>query len=105
MSDNAPAYWNSWIKTMPPIPKFNLLCKWHVDNNWRKNIKKIDSSQTVKSYIYKTLRVLLEKADETEFEKLLNSFLCKLEEEPPMQNFKTYFINTYVHRKKLWAAC
>ncbi|KAL4156139.1 hypothetical protein QTP88_000174 [Uroleucon formosanum] len=33
------------------------------------------------------------------------SFLCKLEEEPAMHNFKAYFVSTYVHRKKLWAAC
>lgn len=75
---------------------YSCLCvKWHVDNNWHKNFKKIDGLQTVKAYVYKVLRVLLEKADETEFEKLLNSFLCKLEEEPVMQNFNTYFISFF----------
>lgn len=105
MSDDAPAFWNAWISTMPSIPKFHLLCKWHVDNNWRKNLKKIHGSQTVKAYIYKTLRVLLEEPDELEFERLLNYFLSKLDQEPEMRNFKIYFENTYVNRKKLWAAC
>ncbi|KAL4130861.1 hypothetical protein QTP88_008240 [Uroleucon formosanum] len=105
MSDDAPAFWNAWIKIMSPIPKFHLLCKWHIDNNWRKNLKKIDGSLTTKAYVYKTLRVLLEESDITEFENLLSSFLCKLEEEPAMHNFKAYFVSTYVHRKKLWAAC
>ncbi|CAI6354418.1 unnamed protein product [Macrosiphum euphorbiae] len=105
MSDDAPAFWNAWIKMMSPIPKFHLLCKWHIDNNWRKNLKKIDGSQTTKAYVYKTLRVLLDESDTTEFENLLSSFQCKLEEEPAMHNFKAYFVSTYVHRKKLWAAC
>ncbi|XP_022168117.1 uncharacterized protein LOC111032183 [Myzus persicae] len=105
MSDDASAYWNAWIKIMSPIPKFHLLCKWHIDNNWRKNLKKIDGSITTKAYVYKTLRVLLDESDITEFETLLSSFLCKLEEEPAMHNFKAYFQSTYVHRKKLWAAC
>lgn len=77
--------------------------KWHVDNNWRKNLKKVAGSQTVKAYVYKTLRVLLEEPDEIQFEKLLDSFLQKIEEKPTMHNFKTYFVSTYVHRKKLRA--
>lgn len=105
MSDDAPAFWNAWINIMWPIPQHRLLCKWHIDNNWRKNLKKISGSQNVKAYVYKTLRVLLEEPNETQFEELLTSFLCKLEEEPALHNFKTYFERTYVHRKKLWAAC
>jgi len=105
MSDDAAAFWNAWIKTMYPIPKFHLLCKWHIDNNWRKNLKKIAGTQIVKAYIYKTLRVLLEEPNETQFETLLNSFLCKLEEEPALHDFKAYFVSHYVYRKKLWAAC
>ncbi|KAE9536192.1 hypothetical protein AGLY_007415 [Aphis glycines] len=73
-------------------------CKWHVDNNWRKNLK-IVGPQTVKAYIYKTLHVLLEEEpDVTWFEKL-NFFLEKLEEEPTLHNFKAYFLSYYVHRK------
>ncbi|KAF0750263.1 SWIM-type domain-containing protein [Aphis craccivora] len=37
MSDDAPAFWNAWIKIMSPIPKFHLLCKCHIENNRRKN--------------------------------------------------------------------
>lgn len=62
---------------MSPIPKFNLLCKWHIDNNWRKNLKKIVGTQIVKKYIYKTLCVLLEEPYETQFQICLNSFMCK----------------------------
>jgi len=46
---------------MSPIPKFLILCKWHIDNNWSKNLKKIDGSQTTKAWVYKTMRVLLDK--------------------------------------------
>lgn len=105
MSDDAPAFWNAWVNTMSPTPQYHLLCKWHVDNNWRKNLKKIAGSQNIKAYIYKTLRVLLEEPNENLFEELLTSFLNKLEEEPTLHNFKAYFERTYVHRKKLWAAC
>ncbi|KAF0754169.1 SWIM-type domain-containing protein [Aphis craccivora] len=105
MTNDAPAFWNEWTKTMSPSPKFHLLCKWHIDNNWRKNLKKIAGPQTVEAYVYKTLRVLLEEPDVTQFEKLLNLFLGKLEEEPTLHSFKTYFLSHYVHRKQLWAAC
>lgn len=45
---------------------------------------------------YKTLRVLLDKSDKTEFENVLSCFLCKLENEPAMQNFKKYYVSTQV---------
>ncbi|KAE9523139.1 hypothetical protein AGLY_016453 [Aphis glycines] len=105
MSDDAPAFWNAWIKIMSPIPEFHILCKWHIDNNWRKNLKKIDGSLTTKAYVYKTLRILLDESNIIEFENLLSFFLCKLEEEFAMHNFRAYFVSTYVPRKKLWAAC
>ena len=54
----------------------------------------------MKAYIYKTLRVLLEKPNETQFEMLFNSFLCKLEEELALHDFKAYFVSHYVYRKK-----
>lgn len=104
MSDDVPAFRNAWIKTMA-VPKFYLLCKWHVDNNWRKNLKKIEGSQTTQSYIYKALRVLLEEPDKLQFENILQSFLCKLGAESGLQNFKKYFESNYVNRKRMWAAC
>lgn len=90
---------------MFPTPKFHLLCKWHVDNNWRKNLMKIAGTQTVKAYIYKTLCILLEEPNVTQFETLLNLFLGKLKEEPALHSFKAYFVSHYVHRKQLWAQC
>lgn len=105
MSDDAPAFWNAWVKIMSSIPKFHLLCKWHVNNNWRKHLKKIDGAQMVKADIYKILHVLLEESDQTQFEFLLNSFLSKLDEEPVLHGFKAYFVSHYVPHKKLWAAC
>lgn len=59
-------------------------------------LKNIDGSQTTKAYIHKTLRVLLDKSDNTEFENVLSCFLCKLENEPAMQNFKKYYVSTQV---------
>ncbi|KAF0750329.1 MULE domain-containing protein [Aphis craccivora] len=90
MSDDAPAFWNAWIKIMSPISKFHLLCKCHIDNNWRKNFKKNGGSLTTKAYVYKTLHVLLDESNITEFENLFSSFLCKLEEEPAMHNYRAY---------------
>jgi len=77
-----------------------LLCKWHIDNNWRKNLKKIAGTQMVKAHIDKTLRVLLEEPDEKQFETLFDSFLGKLEENPALHSFKAYFVSHYVPRKK-----
>lgn len=37
MSDDAPAYANAWRSVMPEPEKL-LLCAWHADKNWRKQI-------------------------------------------------------------------
>ncbi|KAE9522891.1 hypothetical protein AGLY_016702 [Aphis glycines] len=58
MSNKAPEFWNAWINTMRPIPQYHFLCKWHIDNNWRKNLNKISGSRSLKAYVYKTLPVL-----------------------------------------------
>jgi len=91
---HSPAFWNAWIKIMSPILKFHLLCKCHIDNNWRKNFKKNGGSLTTKAYVYKTLHVLLDESNITEFENLFSSFLCKLEEEPAMHNYRAYVCPT-----------
>lgn len=49
--------------------------------------------------------MLLEEGNENEFESLLVLFPEKLATDPQLQEFKKYFVSTYVPRKELWAVC
>lgn len=37
MSDDAPAFYNAWLYVMGHV-EHKILCIWHVDKNWRKNM-------------------------------------------------------------------
>lgn len=103
MSDDAPAYINAWEKVMS-VPEHNLLCNWHVDKNWRKNLKKVKG--TVKqSEIYKACRVLMECLDAEKFEDLLEDFLMMSIEDPDTKAFGEYFQKYYANRPEKWAFC
>lgn len=54
MSDDAPSFYNAWKCIMSDVPH-RLLCIWHVDGNWRKNLNKISGGQEKKVLVYKTL--------------------------------------------------
>ncbi|XP_037507472.2 uncharacterized protein LOC119383421 [Rhipicephalus sanguineus] len=38
MSDDAPSFYNAWQAIMGNVEK-RLLCAWHIDKNWRQNIR------------------------------------------------------------------
>lgn len=39
MTDNDPAFYNAWVEVMGPV-EHRLLCSWHVDQAWRRNVPK-----------------------------------------------------------------
>jgi len=58
MSDDDPSYYNAWEQIMLPV-EHRLLCTWHVDQSWRRNIQsKIRGTPEKKCLIYKSLRVM-----------------------------------------------
>jgi hypothetical protein len=102
MSDDAPQFYSSWCSIFGVTPK-KLLCTWHVDRAWRENVKKI-KSKDLEATVYQNLRILMEENDITKFETLLNATLMNLES-PTTEEFKKYFMEYYVKRKKEWAFC
>jgi len=66
MTDDADVYFNAWSQVMGQ-PAVRLLCTWHIDRAWRKNMNKIKGDSTLKATIYKTLRALLELSDKATF--------------------------------------
>ncbi|XP_064483824.1 uncharacterized protein LOC135396665 [Ornithodoros turicata] len=103
MSDSVPAFYKAWEETMGPVQK-RLLCEWHIDRCWRKNIAKYISCKEHQAHVYKVLRTLLSETDVDVFKKLHDAFLndCKGEH---VQDFRKYFEKMYAGRPEIWAYC
>ncbi|XP_050507538.1 uncharacterized protein LOC126885154 [Diabrotica virgifera virgifera] len=104
MSDDAPEFYNAWINIMK-VPTHRLLCIWHVDRNWRKNLQKVNGDQATKGMVYKCLRMVMESTDVNKFHMLLNSVLHELLSDDVTRLFGEYFQEYYSHRPQLWAYC
>lgn len=104
MSDDAPAFYNAWLCIMGNV-EHRLLCTWHVDKNWRKNLNKICGGQEKKILVYKTLRALLQISDINKFEESLHKFLEDLYADLDTKEFAQYFEAHYVNRPQTWAYC
>ena len=93
MSDAANNFYNAWILSFPvPYPK--LICSWHVDKNWQKNLQHV-STQEEHGKIYKALKMIQMELQETVFQKLVQDFKSWCEEKYP--SFNSYFMDTYMH--------
>jgi len=77
MSDDTLTYINAWSNIMSNL-EYHLLCKWHVDRSWRKNLNKI-KSLTKQSEVYKACRTLIEILDIDQFQNSLECFLAMCE--------------------------
>lgn len=42
MTDNDPSFYNAWIKVMGDI-LYRLLCAWHIDQAWWRNLGKVST--------------------------------------------------------------
>ncbi|XP_064475703.1 uncharacterized protein LOC135389598 [Ornithodoros turicata] len=104
MSDDAPAFYNAWKDTMGKADR-QLLCTWHVDKNWRENIRKHVKGKEAQEFTYKALRTLMDEADEGRFQELLKAFLEECATQPAMELFLKYFTRHYAGRTNVWAAC
>ncbi|XP_068087050.1 uncharacterized protein [Anabrus simplex] len=104
MSDDAPEFYNAWTNVMER-PEHRLLCIWHVDRNWRKQLKKVQGDQTLKVLVYKSIRMVMETTDEDEFCKVLDSLLNELLSTENTKLFGEYFQEYYAGRPECWAYC
>lgn len=103
MSDDYPAFYNAWAKIMGET-MHRLICSWHVDQNWQRNLSKI-SDKSKRKHVYKTLKTLMEEVDEETFKKCLKETVKQLEDDPDTKSFGTYFKKEYENRPEVWAFC
>jgi len=104
MTDDTEVYVNAWCAVMGP-PAYRLLCVWHVDRAWRKNLTRIKGGSDVKTAVYKTLRSLMEIPDRDTFDVKLSEFLQSADDDTNTADFAKYFRHEYAYRCELWAYC
>lgn len=90
-------------------PQHHLLCNWHVDRSWRKNLNKI-KSLTKQTEVYKAC-TLMEIIDIDQFQNSLECFLAMCKNngdnkyDDKTRDFGIFFENYNPHRPKVWAFC
>lgn len=104
MSDDTDVYYKAWAAIMG-VPSHRLLCTWHVDRAWRKNLGKIDGGSIKKAFVYKTIRSLMEIEDIPVFQTKQREFIIAATSDPSTKAFAEYFEREYALREKLWAFC
>lgn len=102
MSDDNRCYFEAWEKVMLK-PENIFLCKWHVDEDWKKNLKLIGDKRA-KCEVYSRLRPLLEETDQAAFSSSCNSILSELKQAGHL-DFHNYFKSRYCYRLEAWASC
>jgi len=85
MSDDTTTSINACSNIMSN-PQHHLLCNWHVDRSWRKNLNKI-KSLTKHSEVYKACRTLMEILDIDQFQNSLECFLAMCEDDVETKEF------------------
>lgn len=103
MSDITDTFYNAWQQVMGNV-RYRLLCSWHVDRAWQKNLSKINNKKK-RSEVYKTLKVLQEELNENFFENKLASAVNLMLTDKDTENFGQYFVTNYVSTSKQWAYC
>ena len=104
MSDDAEAFFNAWQGVFGVHKETQkLLCTFHVDRAWRKNLNEHikDKQEMVEAYHH--LRVLLMERDRSKFHLLMQQFLSLMLDKH--QAFYTYFVKKYATCPHVWAAC
>jgi len=100
MTDDTEVYSNAWNRVMGP-PARRLLCSWHVDRAWRKNLNKVKGDTAIKAGVYKMIRTLMEIRDEESFSTHLQQFLSAAKEDDRIGLFADYFEKQYAGRPSL----
>ena len=102
MSDDAGQYYDAWIKAFDHQP-YKLLCNWHVETAWRRQLRKVGDSDLEKD-LYKQLKTLMEGPERETFEKLLLGVCNDLKKHNKTREFA--ILREYMHaEKKQWALC
>jgi len=104
MTDDTEVYHNAWCHVMVQ-PAYRLLCTWHIDRAWGKNLVKVCGDCVLKATVYKTLRAVMELQDQEVFADKMAEFLLSAKGDDKTCEFATYFEKQYANRPQLWAYC
>lgn len=102
MSDDADAFYNAWQIVFGGETR-RLLCFFHVDRAWRKNLSEHIKEKQDLVETYHQLRTLLTETDKSKFHVLLQQFISLIHQKFP--GFYSYFSSTYAKRAPIWATC
>ena len=103
MSDDAEQYYSAWTYVFGIGGTKKVLCAWHVDRVWRKDLNLHIKSQTKRIEIYHQLRILLAERTESQFRVMLQEFLTYIHKY--YIEFYIYFSTYYCKRVEQWASC
>lgn len=101
MSEMGMTYYESWRRIMGPV-EFQLFCRWHVENAWRQNARKITQPER-RNKVLKCLLSLSMCLDENQF--LLDWKMLLADEDPKVQLFMQYLKTNFAENVKSWAYC
>lgn len=105
MTDDAGAYWNAFSHTMNCEKTLRLLCIWHVDRCWRKQLKAKVKDEEKRSKLYKQLCLLRLEPDKEKFHQMLPNFISRCKKTKITEDFGKYIESEYSKRFECWAAC
>ena len=95
MSDNVDVFYNAWQVVFGGEVK-RLLCFFHVDYAWRKNLNEDTENKQDLIETYHQFRALLTETDELNLHVLLQQFISSIQ--PRFPSFCLYFSCTHAKR-------
>lgn len=101
MSEMESTYYESWRRIVGPV-QFQLFCRWHVENAWRQNLRKI-VNPVKKNDVLRSLLSLSMCLDENQF--LFDWKTLLADPDPMVQPFMQYLNETFADNVKSWAYC
>ena len=107
MSDDADQFFNVWVGVFGKNSTSKLLCSWHVDRAWRKDLQEHIRNPAERVEVYHHLRVLLgeaNEANEVHFQQRLQQITSFLMEEGH-DRFLGYLDCYYLSRVQQCAPC
>lgn len=100
MTDDAGAYWNAFSNIFDcPLTK-RLLCIWHVDRNWRKQLKELVKVDVERIDLYQKLCLIRSEPDEEKFKTMMKNFVDQCETAESTEQFAKYFKKKYFDRPR-----
>ena len=101
MSDDADQFFNAWVGVFGKNSTSKLLCSWHVDRAWRKDLQEHIHNPAERVEVYHHLRVLLGEANEANEAHFQQIAFFLMEE--GHDRFLGYLDCYYLSRVQQWA--